>query len=306
MCFAPQRHALFRHVNFQEWSEPDVFYTFLLGNVLCATTACTFSTSQLLKVLRSWGVLYIFTSKCARATAACNFSSLIWPDDSAPAALASLLFDPPEPQIIGKTQWIATSLPFRAPAPSFFSLFLRSSHFLSSPPWRFPPLVFHLSILSEVLPSIHVLPMDLFVHPDSHDICSRLSFPSLLWPHERSQLELTGSTGRLALEPRTPLKWQTMHFQSDSCSYPSAIISACLTIGDNFFVDFPWIHQSIISVPIRPVAGRRLEFPAHPLDGPEGHPLCSRMGLADGTLGVNKSESGILKLHRIWIFLSLF
>ena len=33
---------------------------------------------------------------------ACNFSSLIWPASSAPAALASLLFDPPEPQIIGK------------------------------------------------------------------------------------------------------------------------------------------------------------------------------------------------------------
>jgi len=37
-----------------------------------------------------------------RATTACNFSSLIWPAGSAPAALASLLFDPPEPQIIGK------------------------------------------------------------------------------------------------------------------------------------------------------------------------------------------------------------
>jgi len=36
-----------------------------------------------------------------RATTACNFSSLIWPHGSAPAALASLLFDPPEPQIIG-------------------------------------------------------------------------------------------------------------------------------------------------------------------------------------------------------------
>ena len=33
-----------------------------------------------------------------RATTACNFSSLIWPAGSAPAALASLLFDPPEPQ----------------------------------------------------------------------------------------------------------------------------------------------------------------------------------------------------------------
>ena len=26
MCFAPQRRALFRHLNFQKWSEPGVFY----------------------------------------------------------------------------------------------------------------------------------------------------------------------------------------------------------------------------------------------------------------------------------------
>ena len=69
MCFAPQRCALFQHLNFQKWSEPGVFCTFWLANVLRATTAC-------------------------------KFSSLIWPDGSAPAALASLLFDPPEPQIM--------------------------------------------------------------------------------------------------------------------------------------------------------------------------------------------------------------
>ena len=61
MCFAPQRRALFRHCNFQKWSEPGVFCTFWLQNVLRATTACTFSTSQLLKVLRNWGVLHILT-----------------------------------------------------------------------------------------------------------------------------------------------------------------------------------------------------------------------------------------------------
>ena len=60
MCFAPQRRALFRHLNFQKWSE-----TVRLGNVLRATTACTFSTSQLPKVVREWCVLYILTSKCA-------------------------------------------------------------------------------------------------------------------------------------------------------------------------------------------------------------------------------------------------
>ena len=130
--------------------------------MLRATTACTFSTSQLRKVVRTWCALYILTSKCAshhkgmhfltsqlpnvartwcvlciltsklfRATTACNFSSLIWPAGSAPAALASLLFDPPEPQIIGKTQCFATFLPFRAPASSFFFsslLFSDSSH----------------------------------------------------------------------------------------------------------------------------------------------------------------------------------
>ena len=33
--------------------------------MLRATTACTFSTSQLPKVVRKWCVLYILTSKCA-------------------------------------------------------------------------------------------------------------------------------------------------------------------------------------------------------------------------------------------------
>ena len=206
MCFAPQRRALFRHLNFQKWSENGVFLTFSLPNVLRATTACTFSTSQLLKVVRNPCVFNFFTSKCAspqqralfrhlnfqkwsengvflassltnvlrattactlstsqlpkvvrewcvfctfwlrnvlRATTACTFSSL-WPDGSAPAALASLLFDPPEPQNIGKTQCFATFLPFCAPEllssdslPSLvFSLLLFSSL------WLFPSLLF--------------------------------------------------------------------------------------------------------------------------------------------------------------------
>ena len=37
-----------------------------------------------------------------RATTACNFSSLIWPAGSAPAALASLLFDPPSHKSLEK------------------------------------------------------------------------------------------------------------------------------------------------------------------------------------------------------------
>ena len=65
MSFAPQQRPLFRHLDFQKWSEPLVLLTFWLRHVLCATTACTFSTSQLLKVVRSWGVFVHFDSKCA-------------------------------------------------------------------------------------------------------------------------------------------------------------------------------------------------------------------------------------------------
>ena len=65
MCFSPQRRAIFRHLNFKKWPEHAVFCAFSLENVLLATAACNFSTSELQKVVRSWLVLYIFTSKCA-------------------------------------------------------------------------------------------------------------------------------------------------------------------------------------------------------------------------------------------------
>ena len=68
--FAPQRRALFD--NFQKSSEPEVFGSepavFLpvwLRNVLRATMPYTFSTTDLPKVLRTWGACNILTSKCA-------------------------------------------------------------------------------------------------------------------------------------------------------------------------------------------------------------------------------------------------
>ena len=72
MCFAPQRCALFRHLNFQKWSEHGVFCTFWLRNLLRATTACTFSTSQLPKVVWCWCVL---TWRCASRHNRCTFST---------------------------------------------------------------------------------------------------------------------------------------------------------------------------------------------------------------------------------------
>ena len=214
-CTIPCACRAKRHLSVQKWSEPLVFLTFWLRNVLHATTACTFSTSQLPKVLRTWGGFSFFTCKRAsrhnsvhffdistsksgpelvcfvhfdlevcfapqrralfrhrnfykrseadvfctfwlgnvlRVTTACNFSSLIWPAGSAPAALASLLFDHPEPQIIGKHSFSRLSYLFahldllssETFSSLIFSLLLFSSLFFCS------TSAFHLSILSEV------------------------------------------------------------------------------------------------------------------------------------------------------------
>ena len=73
VCFEPQRRALFRHLNFQKWSEHVVLCTFWLRHVLPATTACTFSTSQLPRVVQEWCILYIWLRNVLRATTACIF-----------------------------------------------------------------------------------------------------------------------------------------------------------------------------------------------------------------------------------------
>ena len=65
MCFSPQRRAIFRHLKFKKWSRIVSFLTFSLPNVVFATAAYNFSTSELQEVLRTRHVLYIFTSECA-------------------------------------------------------------------------------------------------------------------------------------------------------------------------------------------------------------------------------------------------
>ena len=116
MCFAPQRRALFRHLNFQKWSENGVFCTFWLRNVFRA-------------ISRHNGVQF-FISHLARWLRTHRFSEPT--------------FRPPEPQIIGKTQCFATFVLFRASASSFFWLFLFSDllSLLFSSLWLFPSLLF--------------------------------------------------------------------------------------------------------------------------------------------------------------------
>ena len=153
MCFSPQRRAIFEHLNFKKWSENVSFLAFSLQNVLLATAACNFCTSQLQKVVRicsfvhfdlkmcfspqrhanfqhlnfkKWSEHAVFctflTWKCASRHSGVQFLILLWPHDSAPAALTSQHFDPPDTRIIGKTQRFATSLTFGAGESSFFWL----------------------------------------------------------------------------------------------------------------------------------------------------------------------------------------
>ena len=209
MCFAPQRRALFGHgmAICTCWHE----------NVLPASTACTFSRSQLPTVFRSWGVLRFLTSKRASRhsgvrffdiqlptlfrtrrvlqlfiprCAACHNSIHVfdvatdnfqkWSDTDvfyhlltskyasrrngeqffisqlpSSAALAGLLFDPPELQITGKIHVSRLSY-------LFARLHLVSSDFLllwSSPSLTFSILTFSMSELLPpcAFPSFHMV-----------------------------------------------------------------------------------------------------------------------------------------------------
>ena len=175
MCFAPQRRALFLHLNFQKWSEADLFCTFWLGNVLRATMACTFrhlnfqkwseadvflyiltwtcsfSTSQLPKVVRGWCALYILTWKCASCHNDVQFFIYLarW--------LRTRRFSEPtfRPSGTASHRKNTVSCDFSTFSRTciFFLLTLSllwSSLFFSSLLWLFPPLLFRLFILSEV------------------------------------------------------------------------------------------------------------------------------------------------------------
>ena len=158
----------------QKWSEHGVLCIFWLRNVLHATTACTFSTSQLPKVVRAWCVLHILTRKCASRHNSVQFFISRLARWLAPAALASLLFDPRKPQIIEKHSVLRLSylsLLFAhlhlLSSDSFSSLIFSLLIFLFSLP--LPCSAFHLSILSEVW-LLNFLRWYTLIHFDSHYI----------------------------------------------------------------------------------------------------------------------------------------
>ena len=97
MCFAPQRRALFRHLNFQKWSGAGVFCTTMVCFVHFDFEMCFAPQGRA-----------IFTSHVASWLRTRRFSEPT--------------FRPSGATNLGKTQCFATFLPFRAPASSFSSL----------------------------------------------------------------------------------------------------------------------------------------------------------------------------------------
>jgi len=151
MCFVPQRRALFRHLNFQKWSENGVFCTIWLGNVLRTTTACTFSTSQLPKVVRGWGVLYILTSKYASCHNGVQFFISHLASWLRTCRFSEPTFRPSRASNHWKNTVFCGFLPFCASASSFFWIFTFSSTLLS--------LIFCLLSASALLcfSSVHIV-----------------------------------------------------------------------------------------------------------------------------------------------------
>ena len=121
MCW----RALFRHLDFQTCSKHEVLLGFSLANVLRATTARTFSTSQLPKVVRM--VCFVHFDLDIRASRH-NGMQLFIPHLT--TWLRTRRFSEPTFRPSGatnhwkKTQCFATFLLFHAPGSSFFLDFL--------------------------------------------------------------------------------------------------------------------------------------------------------------------------------------
>ena len=122
MCFSLQRHAIFQHLNFKKWSEPVSFLAFWLWNVLRATAACNFSTSQLQKVVRARQFFSILTLKCASRYSGVQFFMSSLNSHLRTRRFTEVTFRPSPPTNHWKTQHFATSLTFRACGSSFYWL----------------------------------------------------------------------------------------------------------------------------------------------------------------------------------------
>ena len=155
MCFVPHQDALSRPVNCPKWSETGMLCAFWLRHVLCATTACTFWTPQLLKVVCTWFVLCISASTCASRRSHGQFfiSHLT-------KCLRTHRFT--GSTIMRKTRCFSTLLPFRAPASSFLWLSFLIFFLILLSSLTLPLSAFHLFIFSDVWQTLAVISCNLY------------------------------------------------------------------------------------------------------------------------------------------------
>ena len=129
MCCAPQRHALFQHLNFREWFETDVFWHFSVPNSKCASRHN--GVQLFISHLASWLCTRGFSEPTFRPSGATNlWKKAVFRDF--PAFSRTCIFFP---------------LSF-----SISDLLHLLSYLFSLSPFRsfFLAVLFHLSILSEV------------------------------------------------------------------------------------------------------------------------------------------------------------
>ena len=94
ICFSPQLRAIFPHPNFKSGPELVCFKHFGLQMRFSLHGCAIFPHPNIKKVVRTWCVLCILTCKCvSRFTGVQFFIFALNSYTSAPAALASLLFD---------------------------------------------------------------------------------------------------------------------------------------------------------------------------------------------------------------------
>ena len=158
ICFAPQRNALFRHLNFQKWSENEVFCRY--DTVLTSKSVSSHNRVHYFDISTSRSgpdlvcFKHVYLELCFEPKRRAVFhlqSGHMAPHPPLYAALASRLFDPPEPQIIENYNVLRLFYLFAHPhllsSDSFSSLMFSPLLFSSL---TLPISAFHLSILSDV------------------------------------------------------------------------------------------------------------------------------------------------------------
>ena len=144
MCFAPQRRALFRQRDFQKCSDAEVSQMCFAPQRRALFRHLNFQSARNLRCF-----VHFDFQMCFAPQRRALVRNLIWPHGSAPAALASLFSTLRGHKSLEKHRLsrLFSSLLFSS---LLLSSPLLSSLLFSSLLWLFPPLLFHLHILSEV------------------------------------------------------------------------------------------------------------------------------------------------------------